>query len=442
MYDIAGSAPAAAADGSPRRLDALNAPRSRHLDAGAVIPAVCDEFFFSVTGANAHYGTSIRAHRPAAGRLVERIGLGDRRRRLRLRIGQRHRRIGAGAGPFCGLYGIRPTHGRVDLAGAMAMAPSFDVAGWLANGPGVFQRVGGVLLDRAGVAAPIDRLIVIEDAFAQADAEVAALLRSALDDMAPDLPKARGERVAPDGLDPWRECFRIIQAGEIWQTYGDFVTAHHPRLGPGVRERMEFAAKVSAREAAARQNSRPARDHIRAMTPPHRAGAPTAPCSRRSSIRRRGAVRSRPRHAAHLHRRRADCPGLLPIGRSPVPGRAVIRGAGAGGDGRCRSCAEGCRVLGMRDKASYGGEVYLLSAVDTDQLPLTAEAERIDGDHDRDSDARRHDGISMESHRTGPHQNSLTAFMNAASIQVVASCRHILEKDFGKSSKHNRSNFR
>jgi Asp-tRNA(Asn)/Glu-tRNA(Gln) amidotransferase A subunit family amidase len=30
---------------------------------------------------------------------------------------------------FNELYGLRPSHGRIDLAGAMAMAPSFDVAG-------------------------------------------------------------------------------------------------------------------------------------------------------------------------------------------------------------------------------------------------------------------------------------------------------------------------
>jgi amidase len=287
MYDIAGSR---TGGGSPDWLAAQALARSNAaavraiLDAGATVigKTVCDEFFFSVTGANAHYGTPINPRAP--GRLPGGSSSGSASATA---AGACDFALGSDTGgsvrvpaAFCGLYGIRPTNGRVDLAGAMAMAPSFDVAGWLANGPGVFQRVGGVLLDRAGVAAPIDRLIVIEDAFAQADAEVAALLRSALDDMASDLPKARRERVAPDGLDPWRECFRIIQAGEIWQTYGDFVTAHHPGLGPGVRERMEFAAKVSAREvAAAREQHARARDHIREMTPPGTVLAlPTAPC--------------------------------------------------------------------------------------------------------------------------------------------------------------------
>ena len=287
MYDIAGSR---TGGGSPDWLEAQAPARSNAavvraiLEAGATVigKTVCDEFFYSVSGANAHYGTPINPRAP--GRLPGGSSSGSA---AATAAGVCDFALGSDTGgsvrvpaAFCGLYGIRPTHGRLDPSGMMAMAPSFDVAGWLAGGPGVFRRVGEVLLDRARVAAPIERLIVLEDAFEQADAEVAALLRSALDDMARDLPKARRERAAPDGLDPWRECFRIIQAGETWTSYGEFVTTHRPRLGPSIRERIEFAAKVSAPDVAtAREQQAQARDRIRAMTPPGTVLAlPTAPC--------------------------------------------------------------------------------------------------------------------------------------------------------------------
>ena len=41
-------------------------------------------------------------------------------------------------------------------------------------------------------------------------------------------------KIAPDGFDPWREAFRVVQAYEIWQTFGAFVTKHKPQIGPGV----------------------------------------------------------------------------------------------------------------------------------------------------------------------------------------------------------------
>ena len=42
---------------------------------------------------------------------------------------------------FCGLYGLRTTHGRVGLAGVMPQAPSFDTAGWFARDGATFLRV-------------------------------------------------------------------------------------------------------------------------------------------------------------------------------------------------------------------------------------------------------------------------------------------------------------
>ena len=160
MYDIAGER---TGGGSPDWL-AIQRPARKNaaavrrlLDAGATVigKTICDEFFYSLTGTNAHYGTP--ANTRARGRLpggsssgsaaasaanVCDIGLGsDTGGSVRV------------PASFCGVYGIRTTHGRVDPAGAMVMAPSFDTIGWMASSPGVFRRVGGVLLDGACVDA-------------------------------------------------------------------------------------------------------------------------------------------------------------------------------------------------------------------------------------------------------------------------------------------------
>ena len=47
---------------------------------------------------------------------------------------------------FCGLYGIRPTHGRLDLTGMMPQAPSSDTTGWFARDAETFARVSAVML--------------------------------------------------------------------------------------------------------------------------------------------------------------------------------------------------------------------------------------------------------------------------------------------------------
>src|SRR6516164_3085623 len=149
MYDIAGYR---TGGGNPDWL-AAQAPAAssaaavaRILEAGATIigKTICDEFFYSLAGVNAHYGTPLNPRAPR--RLPGGSSSGSASATA---AGACDFALGSDTGgsvripaAFCGVFGIRPTLGRVSLAGVMAMAPSFDVPGWFSNGPGVFQRVG------------------------------------------------------------------------------------------------------------------------------------------------------------------------------------------------------------------------------------------------------------------------------------------------------------
>jgi amidase len=286
MYDIAGTR---TGGGSPEWL-AAQKPAPRHaaaveqiLAAGATITGktICDEFFYSVTGINAHYG--MPANLRAPGRMPGGSSSGSA---AACGANACDFALGSDTGgsvripaSFNGLYGLRPSHGRVDLAGAMAMAPSFDVAGWFANAPAIFHRVGTVLLRGTTIRASVVNLVVATDAFAQADAEVAALGREFLQRAASQLPTGREVTVAPTGFDEWREAFRIVQAKEVWETFGNFVLRASPQFGPGIKERMEIAAGVTADQANfARKVAAAAREHLHGLLPPGTIMAlPTSP---------------------------------------------------------------------------------------------------------------------------------------------------------------------
>src|SRR5712692_10574372 len=77
---------------------------------------------------------------------------------------------------FCGIYGIRPTHGRLDLAGMMAQAPTSDTTGWFAGDAETFARVSAVLLGEEIPDALPTRLVIATDAFAVADPATGAAL--------------------------------------------------------------------------------------------------------------------------------------------------------------------------------------------------------------------------------------------------------------------------
>ena len=203
MYDIVGQR---TGSGNPEWL-ASQGPATttagvvkKVIDAGATIigKTVCDEFFFSVTGANAHYGTP--ANPRAIGRLPGGSSSGSA---SAVASGACDFALGSDTGgsvripaSFCGVYGLRPTLGRIDLSGAQAMAPSFDVPGWFSAGPGIFRTVGRVVLEGQGISARLKRLVVLEDAFDEADPEVAVLLRAALDLMGERLPRSEHDRIA------------------------------------------------------------------------------------------------------------------------------------------------------------------------------------------------------------------------------------------------------
>ena len=130
----------------------------RFLDAGArfVGKTHTVELAFSLNGMNSHFGTPINPAAPdrmpggsssgsaaaVAGRLAD-IGLGsDTGGSVR------------GPASYCGLFGIRPTHGRLSLDATMPLADSFDTPGWFARDGKTFERVadGGPRRGRGGAA--------------------------------------------------------------------------------------------------------------------------------------------------------------------------------------------------------------------------------------------------------------------------------------------------
>lgn len=275
MYDIAGTR---TGGGSPEWL-AEQKPAQRHaaaveklLGAGATITGktICEELFYSMVGVNAHYGMPVNVRAPgripggsssgsaaACGAGVCDIALGsDTAGSVRI------------PASFNGVYGIRTTHGRVDLGGAMAMAPTFDAAGWFAQSAGVLRLVGGVLLKGEAARQSVGRVLLPKDLFNVADSEVAEVCRAFIGRAGSALPAAEDVVAVPGGFDVWGEAFRILQAFEVWQTFGDFVTRAKPALGPGIKERVAFSSTVTAAQAdEARKVVDAARKEIRAMFP-------------------------------------------------------------------------------------------------------------------------------------------------------------------------------
>src|SRR5262252_1092622 len=131
---------------------------------------------------------------------------------------------------FCGLYGIRPTHGRLDLTGMLPQAPSSDTTGWFARHATTFARVSEVMLGEAIPATLPTRLVVAVDAFGVADAEAAAALQPMVQALAALMKDVRDDVLAPAGLTAWARAQRTLQPWEAWQTFKPWLERDNPRL--------------------------------------------------------------------------------------------------------------------------------------------------------------------------------------------------------------------
>ncbi|MBI3917977.1 MAG: amidase [Betaproteobacteria bacterium] len=254
IYDIAGHR---TGFGSPDWLRtheaaARTAPVvQRLLDAGADVvgKTQTDELTYSLQGENAHYGTPVNVNAP--GRIPGGSSSGSA---AAVAGGLCDFALGSDTGgsvrapaSFCGVYGIRPTHGRISLAGACPLAPSFDTCGWFARDAALLERVGHVLFGETTVEAP-RRLLVAEDAFALAGEEVGRALGPAMERVRALLGEAQPVTVAADGLAQWFQVFRVLQGAEVWAQHGAWVTRVKPQLGPGVRQRIEWTATIDPAE--------------------------------------------------------------------------------------------------------------------------------------------------------------------------------------------------
>lgn len=259
VFDVAGHTTGA---GNPTWL-ATHAPAEQHsplveqlLAAGATLQGkvISDELAYSIHGHNLHYGMPLNPAAPdripggsssgsvaaVAARLVD-FALGtDTGGSTRV------------PASYCGVWGLRTTHGLLPREGLVPLHPSFDTATWFAHDARTFARVADVLAP----AQPFTprRVLRVDDALAEADAAFAPLLAQ----VAAALQASTGAAVQPvlaadagDTLEQWRRHYVAWGAHEGWQAHGAWISSHAPAFEDAIAGRWQAASQVDA--ASARQ---------------------------------------------------------------------------------------------------------------------------------------------------------------------------------------------
>jgi amidase len=215
--------------------------------ASLVAKGQCAELAFSLSGDNVHFGMPSNPAAPerdpggstsgpasaVAGGLCD-LGLGtDTLGSVRV------------PASYCGVYGFRPTHGRIPVQGVMPLAQSFDTVGVLAREPEHLRSAAAVLLEETGPGAVPSRLLIAPALFAAAEAEVADAARTSAGDLAgrfgAELMETQLLDAAPSPAEGMA-AFNVLQGVQVWRNYGDWVESASPSLGSDIAARLERAS--------------------------------------------------------------------------------------------------------------------------------------------------------------------------------------------------------
>ena len=243
------------------------------LDAGASVvgKTVTDEVSLGILGENAHDGTPLN---PAAPDRVP--GGSSSGSASAVAAGDCDFALGTDSGgsvrvpaSFCGLYGIRPTHGRIDFTGITVQSQSADTCGWFARDPAIFARVGEVLYGAAMPGSLPKTLLVATDAFGFADEAVAEALMPMVDRLAALIGHREDTALAPQGLSIWQRAQRVLQSSESWKTFEPWLDSCNPRLAFSVaRALVQGSMMTDAERSAAGLMRIEARARLRYLLPP------------------------------------------------------------------------------------------------------------------------------------------------------------------------------
>src|SRR3954454_16440050 len=242
------------------------------LDAGADLigKTITDEVSLGILGENPFYGTPVNTRAP--GRVPGGSSSGSA---AAVAAGICDTALGTDTGgsvrvpaSFCGLYGIRPTHGRLDLFGMMSQAPTSDTTGWFARDADTFARVSTVMLGEAIPDALPQRLLLAGDAFAFAEPDTEAALRPLVDNLARLIGDVGEAVLAPPGLAAWHCAQATIQPSEAWQTFAEWIERANPRFQFSVARNLVIGSQIPAGELAhAALVREEARGHLRRLLP-------------------------------------------------------------------------------------------------------------------------------------------------------------------------------
>lgn len=203
-----------------------------------------DELGGSLFGLNEHYGTPLNFHSPehvpggsssgsasvVAASLVDFALGGDTSGSVRA------------PASFCGIYGFRPTFGRISTASVLPISPHLDTVGIFARHPDVIAQVLEVygMKDKKDFTRlrPITSLInILENPLKNSFIEKIDSIQMLTNCTTPLL-------IEEEILTQWSSVIRTITMYGLWQVHKEWIMRSNPTFGELIKDRIKMASSI------------------------------------------------------------------------------------------------------------------------------------------------------------------------------------------------------
>lgn len=252
LFDVQGYVtgagnPAWLASHAPAQHSSPIIERLRAHGANCVGRVQTDELAYSLNGQNTHYGTPVNPLAPdcipggsSSGSAVA-VANGDADFALGTDTGGSVRVPAS----YCGLFGLRPTHAKLNLSHCFELASSFDTAGVLSADLHLLSDIFSVL-SATPVEGNATRKLYLDNSLAmQLSEQRLTTLQKWCRDALIELHYSDLLIHSGYDLDELSLLFRTIQGFEIIQQHSEWLYLHGDSLDPAIMQRVDWAREIS-----------------------------------------------------------------------------------------------------------------------------------------------------------------------------------------------------
>jgi amidase len=213
-----------------------------------------DELAYSLIGVNSFYGTPINPKAP------DRVpGGSSSGSASAVASGFVDFAIGTDTGGSvrvpasnCGVWGYRPSHGAISVAGVLPLAPSFDTVGILSQDGQILEKVMQVLLaEKVSGNSAVPSVCFIDDLFQISDKAILQTTKTVLNKITCNFKNQTLKLSEITALKiNFNELFLqlgLLLSTEIWNTFGSWVKTKKPKLSSGVEDSLSNYAESTNR---------------------------------------------------------------------------------------------------------------------------------------------------------------------------------------------------